>query len=268
MCQLFDICPSSYYYRVKNKNKVDPERERLTQRAIEIHEASRGAAGARTISGQLKQQGEHVGRYKAASIMREADIQSKQTRKHKYKIAEEESKIAPNLLNRQFKVKAPNKVWCGDVTYIWAGTQWLYLAVVMDLCARKIVGWAFSDSPDTDLTCAALRVAYESRGRPRGVMFHSDQGCHYTSLKYRQLLWRYRIKQSMSRRGNCWDNAPMERFFRSLKSEWIPKEYYKSYDEARMDIEHYIIRHYNFERGHSYNQYLSPNAAEKLKFSR
>lgn len=264
MCELFDVSTSSYYYRIHHKDIVNPEREQLKQRAIDIHTASRGAAGARTIAGQLTQQGEKTGRYKAARLMKEANISSTQPHKHKYKIAEDESKIAPNVLQREFTVKAPNKVWCGDVTYIWAGTQWLYLAVVMDLYARKIVGWACSDSPDSALTCAALRMAYESRGKPKGVMFHSDQGCHYTSVKYRQQLWRYQITQSMSRRGNCWDNAPMERFFRSFKTEWMPKEYYRSYEAAEMDVLKYIILHYNVARGHSYNNYLSPDATEKL----
>ncbi len=264
MCQLFGLSTSSYYYRVNHKDIIDPERERLKQKAIDIHTASRGSAGARTIAGQLTQKGENVGRYKAASLMREANISSKQPNKHKYKIVEEESKIAPNILQREFTVQAPNVVWCGDVTYIWAGTQWLYLAVVMDLYARKIVGWACSTSPDSTLTCAALRMAFESRGRPKDVLFHSDQGCHYTSIKYRQQLWQYQIKQSMSRRGNCWDNAPMERFFRSFKTEWMPKEYYNTYDEAEADVLKYILRHYNTERGHSYNNYLSPNAMENL----
>jgi len=196
--------------------------------------------------------------------MREAGIQSKQAPKHRYKVAEEESVIAPNLLEREFQVGAPNQVWCGDVTYIWAGVQWLYLAIVMDLYARKIVGWACSDRPDSQLTCAALRIAYESRGKPKGVMFHSDQGSHYSSLTFRQQLWRYQMRQSMSRRGNCWDNSPVERFFRSLKTEWIPKEYYRSYDEAEADVQNYILRHYNVIRGHSYNNYLSPDAAERL----
>ena len=263
-CQLFDINYSSYRYRIDHKDIVDPVRERLKQMAINIHTDSRGAAGARTIAGQLTQSGEAVGRYKAGNLMKEAGIKSKQPNKHKYKIAEDESKIAPNLLQREFAVKAPDKVWCGDVTYIWAGTQWLYLAVVLDLYARKIIGWSCSGSPDSELTCAALRMAYESRGKPKGVMFHSDQGCHYTSLKYRQKLWQYQIKQSMSRRGNCWDNAPMERFFRSFKTEWMPKECYSTYDEAEADVYQYIISHYNTARGHSYNNYLSPDAAEKL----
>jgi putative transposase len=263
LCDLFDVPRSSYHYQLKHKDKIDPERERLKEKAVAIHTISRGSAGARTIAGQLSQAGLEVGRYKTRSLMKEANIVSTQLRKHKYKIADHESKVAPNLLNREFAVEAPNKVWCGDVTYIWAGTKWLYLAIVIDLYARKVVGWACSDSPDSNLTCAALRMAFESRGRPKDVMYHSDQGCHYTSLQYRQLLWRYQITQSMSRRGNCWDNAPTERFFRSYKVEWMPKDFYSTYEEAETDVLKYIIQHYNSVRGHSYNNYLSPNVAEK-----
>ena len=263
LCKLFEIPRSSYFYRLKHKKTVCPVRLQLLGLAKDIHNDSRGAAGARTIAGQLSQAGHNVGRYKAAGLMKQANIRSKQPNKHKYKIAEDESKIAPNRLSREFDVTAPNQVWCGDVTYIWAGTQWLYLAAVMDLFTRRIVGWACSDSPDSHLTVAALRMAYESRGRPKKVMFHSDQGCHYTSKKFRQSIWKYRLVQSMSRRGNCWDNAPMERFFRSFKTEWMPKYGYKTYLEAERDTLKYILQHYNTRRGHSYNNYLSPNMAEE-----
>lgn len=200
LCDLFEIPRSSYHYHLKHRELIKPERELLLKKAIDIHSDSRGSAGARTIAGQLNQLGENVGRYKAASLMRDAGLISSQPRKHRYKVANDESKIAPNLLKRQFNVEAINQVWCGDVTYVWSGTKWLYLAVVMDLYARKIVGWACSDSPNTDLTCAALRMAFEQRGRPKNLIFHSDQGCHYSSLQYRQMLWKYQITQSMSRR--------------------------------------------------------------------
>lgn len=189
--------------------------------------------------------------------MAEAGVESKQPR-HVYKIAQEESVIAPNHLNREFEAAQPDQKWTGDVTYIWAGTKWTYLATVMDLHRRELIGWAMSDSPDSELTKTALTVAYESRGCPRNVMFHSDQGCHYSSKSYRRLLWRYRMKQSMSRRGNCWDNAPMERFFRSLKTEWIPKGGYEDPATAKADVLRYITQYYNRIRPHSYNGYESP----------
>jgi putative transposase len=149
------------------------------------------------------------------------------------------------------------------VTYIWTGNRWSYLAVVLDLFSRKVIGWAISNSPDSELTMQALTMAYESRGKPKGVIFHSDQGTHYTSRKFRQRLWRYQITQSMSRRGNCWDNALMERFFRSLKTEWVPLIGYKNFNEAKDAIINYIIDYYNETRPHTYNSGLSPNESER-----
>jgi transposase InsO family protein len=128
----------------------------------------------------------------------------------------------PYLALKKNRSPSTNRVWCGDITYIWAQGKWHYLAVVLDLCARRVVGWALSEKPDTDLVIKALDMAYEQRGRPQGLLFHSDQGSQYASRLFRQRLWRYRMRQSMSRRGNCWDNAPMERVFRSLQTEWIP----------------------------------------------
>jgi len=200
--------------------------------------------GSRNLSAKLKEQGESVGLHKARSLMQEAGLESKQPGKHKYKNAQKPSDIADNELNRKFVVEKPNEYWYGDVTYVWSGKQWLYLALVIDLYARRIIGWACSTSPDTALTIKALGIAYKARGCPKGVTFHSDQGCHYTSKAFQQQLWGYQIKQSMSRRGNCWDNAPMERCFRSFKSEWMPKEYYSTFQQAEKDIMQYI-QYYN-----------------------
>ena len=263
LLSVFGVARSSYAYRRKHARRVCPEHERLKAKVIKIHEVSRGAAGARTISGQLKQQGESVGRYQAGSLMKAAGLVSKQLKQHRYRVADETSAIVDNHLDREFSVTGPNQVWCGDVTYIWSGDCWLYLAVVLDLFKRRVVGWACSRHPDSQLTIQALRVAYESRGRPKQLLFHSDQGCHYTSLAFRQQLWRYRISQSMSRRGNCWDNAPMERWFRSYKTEWMPGEAYDSFNQAAIDIAAYI-KYYNYERVHSYNGYRSPVIAEAI----
>ena len=263
LCDAFTVNRSSYYAVIQRKHRVDKSREHLKQRMRALHHHSRGAAGARTHAAALQAQGFEVGRYQAASMMQEAGLRSKQTPAHRYTHAPVVSRIAENLLARAFNVERPNQVWCGDVTYLWSGTQWCYLAVVMDLYARRVVGWAISLHPDSSLTKQALTRAFESRGRPVCVMFHSDQGCHYTSVEFRQTLWRYRIKQSMSRRGNCWDNAVMERFFRSLKSEWVPKTGYDHLIEATQDVMHYI-RYYNYVRLHSYNHYQSPEETERL----
>ncbi len=195
--------------------------------------------------------------------MQKLGLVSCQPPRHPHKKSGKECPDIPNRLNRQFDVITPNTVWCGDVTYIWTGNRWAYLAVVLDLFNRKVIGWALSHSPDTTLTLKALNMAYECRGRPQGLMFHSDQGCHYTSQKFRQCLWRYRITQSLSRRGNCWDNAPMERFFRSLKVEWVPTEGYRTFVEAKYHINDYIIRYYNNVRPHHYNAGLTPNESEQ-----
>ncbi|HAX3258753.1 TPA: IS3 family transposase, partial [Escherichia albertii] len=140
--------------------------------------------------------------------------------------------------------------------------RWAYLAVVLDLFARKPVGWAMSFSPDSRLTIKALKMAWEIRSQPAGVMFHSDQGSHYTSRQFRQLLWRYQIKQSLSRRRYCWDNSPMERFFRSLKNEWIPVTGYMNFSNAAHEITDYIVGYYNALRPYEYNGGLPPNGSE------
>lgn len=170
----------------------------------------------------MREDGERLDRFKVRSLMRELDLVSKQPGSHAYKRATVERLDIPNTLNRELYVPAPKQVWCDDITYIRAQGKWHYLAVLLDLCARRIVGWALSEKPDAELVIKALDMAYEQRGRPSGLLFHSDQGSQYASRLFRQRLWRYRIRQSMSRRGNCWDNAPMERVFRSLKTEWIP----------------------------------------------
>lgn len=264
LCRLFGVQRSTLYDVRKRRQRVDHQRMALRQKAVELHAQSRGSAGARTLSAALRLQGMDVGRFLAGRLMKEAHLFSSQCRRHRYRRADGESVIASNVLNRHFTVSGPNQVWCGDVTYIWAGNRWIYLAAVMDLYARRIVGWALSDRPDSKLTTRALRVAYEARGCPSQLMFHSDQGSHYTSIEFRQVLWRYRIKQSMSRRGNCWDNAPMERFFRSLKTEWIPEHGYVSKEQAEADVLRYLTSYYNQQRPHSYNGYLTPVTAELL----
>lgn len=258
---MFEVARSSYRYHCQRVVKVDAERERLTSRVIELFERSRGSLGSRSLVHLLRKESETIGRFKVRRLMSEAHLVSKQPGRHRYKPADKESVIAPNHLQRQFDVEQANHYWCGDVTYIRVGQQWLYLALVVDLFKRRIIGWACAKSPDSELTMTALRVAYEARGRPQGVTFHSDQGCHYTSEAFRQQLWRFHIRQSMSRRGNCWDNSPMERCFRSFKTEWMPKLGYSTFDEAEHDIYDYI-KYYNRYRLHSHNGYLAPIEAE------
>jgi len=263
LCQAFDVHRSSYKYWVKRSNTVNPRKLIERARVKEIFHESKDSAGARTIAEISTTRGFELSRYRATNLMKVCGLKSCQQPKHAYKKAEQEHIAIPNHLNREFDVLSPDKVWCGDVTYIWVGKRWAYLAIVMDLYARKPIGWAMSFSPDSELTADALAMAFESRGKPKELMFHSDQGCHYTSRKFRQQLWRYQIKQSMSRRGNCWDNAPMERFFRSLKSEWIPSTGYDCFAQAKHEIIDYIIGYYSQVRPHRHNDGLAPNVAEE-----
>lgn len=263
LCQAFDVHRSSYKYWVKRSKTISLKKLNEMTMVKAIFHESNGSAGARSIAEVATTRGIALSRYRAGSLMKACGLQSCQQSRHAYKKAKQEHIEIPNHLNRAFEVKAPNQVWCGDVTYIWAGKRWAYLAIVMDLFARKPIGWAMSFSPNSQLTRDALDMAFESRGKPKGVMFHSDQGCHYTSQKFRQRLWRYQIKQSMSRRGNCWDNAPMERFFRSLKSEWVPQTGYQHFVQAKYEIIDYIIGYYSQTRPHQHNDGLAPNVAEE-----
>ncbi|WP_218071410.1 IS3-like element ISEc31 family transposase [Escherichia coli] len=262
LCSALEIHRSSYRYWRKRRDTVNPARVRLCSEIRRAWNQSRGSAGARTLAEMLPQNGVPMSRYRAGRLMKYLNLSSCQPGKHQYKNARQEHTCLPNLLERQFAVPEPDRVWCGDITYIWAGNRWCYLAVVMDLFARRVIGWSLSANADTALISSALRMAYEVRGQPRDVMFHSDQGSQYTGLKYQQLLWRYRIKQSVSRRGNCWDNSPMERFFRSLKTEWVPTDGYTGKDVARQQISSYILNYYNSVRPHHYNGGLTPEESE------
>ncbi|WP_162505195.1 IS3 family transposase [Candidatus Arsenophonus triatominarum] len=264
LCHIFNVHRSSYRYWCRPK---EPDIERTIKRSLvsEAWNVSGGSAGARTIATMVTNtHNVKLGRWLAGKLMKELIIVSCQERKHKYNRGGNERIDIPNLLNRQFAVTKPDQVWCGDVTYIWTGSRWAYLAVVLDLFARKPVGWAMSFAPDSELTAKALQMAWELRGHPKQVMFHSDQGSHYTSRQYRQALWRYQMTQSISRRGNCWDNSPMERFFRSLKTEWVPTTGYQSFSTAQSAIIRYITHYYSDIRPHWYNGGLTPNESERL----
>jgi len=264
LCKAFGVHRSSYRaWRDRDQTPCKAEQE-LQKLILVAHEASNGSAGARTLASMVTQAGTPLSRYRAGRRMKQLGLVSTQPPNHAYKKASQPHLDIPNHLDREFDAKEPNQVWAGDITYIWTGARWAYLAVVIDMFARKPVGWALSLSANTDLVKKALTLAYESRGRPKGVLFHSDQGCQYTSLKFRQLLWQYQMKQSLSRRGNCWDNAPTERFFRSLKTEWVPETGYGCFASAKKFITKYMIDYYSALRPHKHNGGLPPNLAEKI----
>ncbi|WP_235588960.1 IS3 family transposase [Halomonas chromatireducens] len=263
LCQVFGVHRSSYrVWRDRDRRPCEAEQKLLGQ-VVEAHAVSNGSAGARSIAKMVTQTGTPLSRYRASRRMKQLGLVSTQPPSHAYKKADQPHLDIPNLLDRKFDVKEPNQVWSGDITYLWIGACWAYLAVVIDLYARKPVGWALSLSPNTELVKKALTMAYESRGEPSGLLFHSDQGCQYTSLAFRQILWRYQMTQSLSRRGNCWDNAPTERFFRSLKSEWMPEIGYPDAAMAKQSVTDYMLGYYSSLRPHRHNDGLPPNVAEK-----
>ena len=196
----------------------------------------------------LRQSGVDAGRWLARRLMRKYGLTSRQPVKHHYRGNEDKSPPLPNLLNRQFNPAAPNRVWCGDISFIRLQDRWCYLVLVVDLYSRRIIGSALSLTADAELVCRALRNALETRSRDGRLLFHSDQGVQYKSNKYRKLLWCYGVMQSLSRRGNCLDNSPMERVFRSLKSEWLPKGGYGDFSHAVRDINQWINGYYNVYR--------------------
>ncbi|MGO0069403.1 IS3 family transposase [Pseudomonas aeruginosa] len=263
VCSAFDVARSCYYVHRLRRRRVDARRVALRSQVNQLFSQSRGSAGSRSILGMLREEGVTIGRFRVRRLMRELGLVSKQPGSHAYKQATVERPDIPNRLNREFATEHPNQVWCGDITYVWAQGRWHYLAAVLDLHTRRVIGWAFSAKPDAELVIKALDMAYEQRGRPQQVLFHSDQGSQYASRLFRQRLWRYRMQQSMSRRGNCWDNSPMERLFRSLKSEWVPSTGYLTAQEAQRDISHYLMHRYNWIRPHQFNDGLPPAVAEE-----
>ncbi|MCP3848599.1 IS3 family transposase [Pseudomonas aeruginosa] len=263
VCSAFDVARSCYYVHRLRRRRVDARRVALRSQVNQLFNQSRGSAGSRSILGMLREEGVTIGRFRVRRLMRELGLVSKQPGSHAYKQATVERPDIPNRLNREFATEHPNQVWCGDITYVWAQGRWHYLAAVLDLHTRRVIGWAFSAKPDAELVIKALDMAYEQRGKPQQVLFHSDQGSQYASRLFRQRLWRYRMQQSMSRRGNCWDNSPMERLFRSLKSEWVPSTGYLTAQEAQRDISHYLMHRYNWIRPHQFNDGLPPAVAEE-----
>ncbi|WP_156789118.1 IS3 family transposase [Burkholderia latens] len=262
ICRLAGVARSSYYAWRARQGRSN--RDATVLEAVRrIHEETRRSYGSRRMSQALRLLGHNVGRYRARSLMRKARL-VRSKRVHRYRVAQAESLIAPNLLARRFDPAQRNQVWVGDITFVQTRQGWLYVAVVMDLYARRIVGWAFSQHADTDLVLKALRRAYDHRRPAPGLMFHSDQGCQYTSTRFLAELRARGAIQSMSRRGNCWGNAVVERFFRSLKSEWIGEQLYFDHRHAEQDITDYLVDFYNHRRLHSAAKGMPPARFDAL----
>lgn len=263
LCQVMEVSRSGFYHYCNSLKKSDPEEMLLINRIKAIFKEHRSQYGSRRIQRQLVNEGHQVGRYKVRRIMRELGLKAKAPKRYKVTTDSRHTfPVAPNLLDREFEVDRPNKVWTTDITYIWTLEGWLYLAVVLDLFSRQVVGWAIDKRMKKQLTLDALSMAYWRRKPLPGLLHHSDRGSQYACHDYRKLLIQYDMVASMSRKGNCWDNAPTERFFRSLKSERLSHCRFVTRWSAEMEVLDYIT-YYNSMRLHSTIGYQTPFAYEK-----
>ena len=241
----------------------------LKQKIMEIYHKSRKTYGSPRIHQKLLREGYPMGQKRVARLMQELDIQAIAKRKYKATTDSNHSQpVAENHLNRQFTPDSPNTSWVADITYIWTKEGWLYLATIMDLFSRRIIGWSLKDRLTKELVISALDMALKQRNLSSDLLLHSDRGSQYASELYQLLLLKHGILCSMSGKGNCWDNAVMESFYRSLKVELIYQTTYETRRQARLDIFEYIEIFYNRERLHSSLDYYSPEEYEKLMLTK
>ena len=261
MCKVLKVDRSSYYHWVRNGSIVNKADEKLNELIEVIFMQSRQTYGTRRIKAKLLQRyGFIVSRRRIKNIMKELGLSVKMKRRFKINTTDSNHHlpIAPNILNRDFYSSSPNNKYVGDITYIPTNEGWLYLATVIDLYSRKIVGWSMDEHMKTSLVNDALTMAIMKRKPLRGLIWHTDRGSQYASYAHKDLLQKYGIVQSMSRRGNCWDNAVAESFFHSLKTELIYNEIFETRAQANQAIFEYIEVFYNRQRMHSANGNLSP----------
>jgi len=270
LCEVLEVSASGYYAWLDRPPSPRAQRHVQIQQAVQqVHADSYGNYGSYKVARQLAQRPdlESACRNTVAKAMRELGLKSRISRAFTPTTtqADPTKQPAPNQLAQDFTATAPNRKWVTDITYLPTAEGWVYLAVVLDLFSRKVVGWALSNSLATELVSAALRQAVESR-RPVGqhLLHHSDRGCQYTSDAYQQTLRTLGIQCSMSRRACCYDNAVMERFFWSLKHEWTNHEIFHNLEEARLSVFRYIETFYNPQRLHQTLVYLSPNQFEAV----
>jgi len=259
------VSQSGYYsWRRREKSTRQIENEKLIPIVKRASKESRETYGTRRISEEIEASGTPCGRYRARTLMNLSEVSVR--RRKKFKVTTDSKHnlpLAPNLLDRDFKVAVPDRIWVSDITYVWTSEGWLYLAVVLDLFHRKIVGWSMSNRINKQLVIDALQMGIWHRRPAPGLVFHSDRGSQYCSHDFLKMLKIHKMIPSMSRKGNCWDNAVAESFFGSLKTERVFFENYKTREEARGDIVDYIEMFYNSKRRHSYLGYLSPRTFEE-----
>lgn len=267
-CRVLEVSRAEYYASRQRAKRVRSACSVTAHLKAAFDESGR-SYGSRRLSVALAKRGISIGRYRIRTLMRANHLRPVWKRKFVHTTDSKHTlPIAENVLDRQFAPQAPNRAWAADITYIRTRSGWLYLAAVMDLFSRKIVGWAMAPSMPAELVCTALQMAISQRQPAAGLVVHSDRGSQYASDLHRALLARHDLHASMSRKGNCWDNAVMERFFLNLKMERVWRKDYANHNEAIADITDYIVVFYNSVRLHSTLGYLPPNeyeAAEATK---
>ena len=269
MCRVLGMSASAYYaWRGRPESRRVREDRRLLVEIKAIHLAKRETYGSPRIHAELKAQGLRLGQNRVARLMRANDIRAKQKRKFKATTDSKHSHpVAPNLLARDFEATAPNQKWVADITYIPTREGWLYLAAILDLYSRMVVGWSMAGRMTRRLVLDALDMAVGRRRPGPGLLHHSDRGSQYACGDYQEALRVHGMLCSMSRKGDCWDNAPMESFFHTLKTEMIHHQDYQTRWEAKADIFEYIEVFYNRGRRHSILGYLTPAEFERIKLA-
>jgi putative transposase len=261
LCDVLEVSPAGYYaWRSRPESPRSVANRKLVDDIKRVHRDKNGRYGSPRIHVELKELGRGASRGRIERLMRRHGIRAIMAQPYRVRTTDSrhDFPIAPNLLDRNFVAAAPNRVWLADITYVETDQGWLYLATVMDLYSRRIVGWAMADHLRTELALAALRMAIAAKKPGPGLIHHSDRGVQYASEDYRKVVRSAGLLASMSRKGNCYDNAPMESFFHTLKTELVHHRHYATRTEATRDIFAYIEGFYNQTRRHSAIGYISP----------
>ena len=273
LCRVMELKSGSYYAWRSQKRGARRVQQQEQEKALvdqirQAHEQSLNRSyGSPRIYCELRDQGIACGRHRTARLMHDHQIVAKKARRFRVTTQSDPAlPVAQNVLDRQFTASAPNERWVGDITYLWTREGWLYLAIVLDLFSRRVVGWAMQATMEARLVCDALEMAIGRSCPSDGLLYHSDRGGQYASLVYQDQLRRHGMVASMSRKGNCWDNAVAESFFSTLKTELLPAQAFRTREEAKACVFEYIEVWYNRKRRHSTLGYISPAQFEQRHF--
>ena len=259
MCRVLSVSRSGYYAWKSRPRSVRRRHDALLITLIrDVHKDSKGRYGSPRIYRELKQRNVLCGRAHIARLMRQARLRGSAARRRRPRLPQVDRGTLPNRLQRAFAPGPINRTWAADMTYIRTGEGWLFLAVIMDLGSRRVIGWAMSARPDTELALQALEMALAQRRTSRSLIHHSDRGIHYTNARYRKMLETHELQMSYSALGNCWDNAVVESFFHTLKTEAVRGTHYPTRKEAKRHLFEFIEVWYNRKRRHSSLGHLSP----------